>query len=277
MIDRTGELSIRITGFKGNLPLSPENYDIKELQTLLPYIEDILYPINKKDRPLITYHLNEGSIINQFKTGIQAIIAINAVFGHIIKERSIDFLDLKSATAIEFIQNLSYEKNYTFSLATSLKGSVQLDITPETKFIRSENIWVDAEFYFYGILTNAGGKNKANIHIESKEYGQLVVNTPKSFLENLEQNFLYKEFGVRAKGKQNLSTGEIDKRTLSFIELIDHSPVYDETYIKGLIKKAKQSWKGINTNEWLENLRGDFERFPRYIKALPEALEGNYI
>jgi len=258
MIERTGELSIRITGFKGNLSLSPENYDIKELQTLLPYIEDILYPINKKDRPLITYHLKEGSIINQFRTGIQAIIAINAVFGHIVEERSIDFLDLKSATAIEFIQKLSYEKNYTFSLATSLKGSVQLDITPETKFIRSENIWVDAEFYFYGILTNAGGKNKSNIHIESKEHGQLVVNTPKSFLENLEQNFLYKEFGVRAKGKQNLSTGEIDKRTLSFIELIDHSPVYDETYIKGLIKKAKQSWKGINTNEWLENLRGDY-------------------
>jgi hypothetical protein len=49
MIDKNGELIIRITGFKGNLALSPENYDIKELQTLLTYIEDILYPINKKE------------------------------------------------------------------------------------------------------------------------------------------------------------------------------------------------------------------------------------
>jgi hypothetical protein len=114
------------------------------------------------------------------------------------------------------------------------------------------------KFYFYGILTNAGGKNKANIHIESKEYGQLVVNTPISFLENVEQNFLYKEYGIRAIGKQNLSTGEIDKRSLSFVELIDHSPVYDETYMLGLIKKAKPHWKGVNTNEWLEDLRGDY-------------------
>lgn len=258
MIDKNGELIIRITGFKGNLALSPENYDIKELQTLLPYIEDILYPINKKDRPLITYNLKEGSVMNRFKTGIQAIIAINAVFAHVKEEKSIDFLDLKSADAIEYMQRLSYEKNYAFSLATSLKDSLPLEITPETKFIRSENIWVEAEFYFYGTLTNAGGKNKANIHIESKEYGQLVINTPKTFLENLEQNFLYKEYGIRAKGKQNLSTGEIDRRTLSFVELIDHSPTYDENYMMGLIKKGKANWKGIKANEWLENLRGEY-------------------
>jgi len=57
----------------------------------------------------------------------------------------------------------------------------------------------DGEFYFYGKGTNAGGKDKANIHIYTEGMGTIRVQTPISFLEKYEDNILCKTLGVRAK------------------------------------------------------------------------------
>ena len=78
-------------------------------------------------------------------------------------------------------------------------------------------------------------------------------------MKEREENLLYKEFGVRATGKQNIETGEIDTKTLSLVELIDYNPKFDNAYLNSLIKKAKKSWKDINPDEWLLNLRGGYE------------------
>ena len=258
MIDKIGELEIHISGLKGNVTLSPANYDIKEIQLVLSKVDDLLYPLHKKDRPLITYNLQEGSVKNIFKTGIQAIISFNAIMGQIITENSIDFLDIKTAEAIESMQNLSYEKNYTFEITTSVDESEKLLINPSTHYIRSTNLLVDTEMYFYGSITDAGGKKNPNIHLETKDFGMIVIDTPKNFLENKEDNLLYKNFGIRAIGKMNVNTGEIDKHSFKFIELIDYESGYDESYLSKLILKAKNNWLGVDPDKWLQELRGNY-------------------
>lgn len=258
-MDKMGILEIRVIGNKGSLKLSPEIYDIKEIASMLQNIEDLLYPTNKKDRPIITYNLEEGSVKNIFKTSLQVIIGFSAVIGQIEKVNSIDFLDLKTAQAIENIQHLSYQKNYEFEITTSVSEEISLKINPDTNYFRTENIWVDAELYFYGTLTNAGGKNKANIHLDTEEYGSLAIETPKAYLQNQVDNMLYKRFGVRATGKQNVETGEMDKSRLKLVQLIDFSAKYDDSYLNALISKAKSNWKGINANDWLNNLRGGYD------------------
>ena len=70
---------------------------------------------------------------------------------------------------------------------------------------------------------------------------------------------LYKKFGVRTNGKQNIQTGEIDTKSLQLLELIDYNPKFDDDYLNALISKAKKNWKGINPDEWLFNLRGGYE------------------
>lgn len=258
-MEKIGDIEIRIIGKSGNNELKPDNYDIKHIASLLQNVEELLYPNNKKDRPLISYDIKEGSVRHIFKTTMQTIIGFSAILAQVQANNTIDFLDIKTARAFENIQNLSLQKNYSFQIKTSLKDNYELDITPQTKFFRTENFWVDAEFYFYGILTNAGGKSKANIHIDTSEYGSITIDTGKDFLEEQEHNLLYKKFGVRANGKQNIETGEIDTKTLKLIELIDYNPNYDSEYLNQLISKAKKSWKGINANEWLNNLRGGYE------------------
>lgn len=258
-MEKVGNIEITVVGKFGNNELKPDNYDIKHITSLLQNVEDLLYPNNKKERPLISYDIKEGSVRHVFKTTMQTIIGFSAVLSQVDANNSIDFLDIKTARAFENIQTLSIQKNYSFEIKTSLKESPELNITPQSKFYRTQNIWVDAELYFYGILTNAGGKNKANIHLDTSDYGSIIVDTEKNFLEEQEQNLLYKKFGVRAKGKQNIETGEIDTKSLKLIQLIDYDPKFDNDYLNKLISKAKKNWKGINPDDWLLNLRGGYE------------------
>lgn len=258
-MDKFGNIEIRVLGNKGNLKLSPDNYDVKEIIAMLQNIEDLLYPTHKKDRPIITYDIQEGSVKHIFKTSIQAIIGFSAVLTQIQKNDSVDFLELKTAQAIENIQNFSYQKNYDFEIKTSVDDDLIFKINPQSRYIRTENIWVDAELYFYGTLTNAGGKSKANIHLDTEEFGSLTIDTDKNYLKEQEENLLYKKFGIRAIGKQNIETGEIDKRSLKLLQLIDFNPKYDDDYLNALIHKAKNNWKGIDADEWLNDLRGGYD------------------
>ncbi len=258
-VKKIGNIEIRVTGNSGNQKLTPENYDIKYIISLLKDVEDWLYPNNKKDRPVIAYNIQEGSVKHIFTTTMQAIIGFSAILSQIKANNTIDFLDIKTARAFENIQNLSIQKNYFFQIKTSLSDDYELDITPQTKFFRTENLWVDAEFYFYGTLVNAGGKNKANIHLDTADFGIITIDTRKDFLEEQEQNLLYKKYGVRVSGKQNIETGEVDTKSLKLIELINYEQKFNDEYLTRLIKKAKKNWKGINPDEWLKNLRGGYE------------------
>lgn len=258
-MEKLGAIEIRVVGNTGNLELKPDNYDIKHIATLLQNVEDLLYPNNKKDRPLITYDIKEGSVRHVFKTSIQSIIGFSAILGQINENHSIDFLDYKTARAIEYIQKLSIEKDYEFHIKTSLSDETELLINTNTNYLRSDNLWVEAEFYFYGILKDAGGKGKVNIHVDTNDYGYLAIETGQDFLKGQEENLLYKKFGVRASGKQNSETGEIDTKTLKLIELINYEPNYDQNYLNSLIAKAKKKWQDVDVNDWLNDIRGGYE------------------
>ena len=72
-MEKIGFIEIRITGSKGNLDLSPDNYDIREIISILENAENLLYPGDKRDRPNISYKIEEGSVKHILKTSIQYI------------------------------------------------------------------------------------------------------------------------------------------------------------------------------------------------------------
>ncbi len=258
-MEKTGFIEIKISGSKGNLELSPDNYDIREIISILENAENLLFPNEKRERPTISYKIEQGSVRHIFKTSIQYIIGFNAIIGQVELTQNIDFLDLPTAKAIENIQGIAAKKDYTFTISTSVENSNEIKIDKTTNFYRTENVWADAEFYLYGKVINAGGKEKANIHIYTEELGTVRIKTPISFLEQYEENLLYKSFGIRAIGKQHSETGEIDKSSLEFKDLIDYEQSYDEKYLQSLRDKAKKSWLGnIDADKWLREIRGGY-------------------
>lgn len=259
-MEKIGFIEIRISGSKGNLELSPDNYDIREIISMLENAENLLFPGDKKDRPTISYKMEEGSVKHVLKTSIQYIIGFNAIIGQVHQVQNIDFLDLGTAKAFENIQDVATKRNYVFTIKTSLDNTNEVKVDNTTRYYRTEAIWADAEFYFYGKVTNAGGKDKANIHVYTEELGNLRIQTPISFLEQYQENLLYKTFGIRAIGKQHSETGEIDTSTLKFVELVDYQPKYDEQYLKSLRDKAKKSWLGsVHPDNWLKDIRGGYD------------------
>lgn len=147
-MEKTGNIEIRVVGKFGKNELRPENYDIKQIAAILQNVEDLLYPDHKKDRPLISYDLKEGSVKHIFKTTIQTVIGFSAVLSQIQSNASIDFLELKTAHAIENIQKLSQQKDYEFEIKTSLENAGKLTITPSTKFLELKTIGLKRNFIF---------------------------------------------------------------------------------------------------------------------------------
>jgi hypothetical protein len=80
-VDKIGDIEIRVAGKSGNLDLKPENYVIQE-----------------------------GAVRHVFKSPIHHIIGFSAIL--VQESKSIDFLDLKTTTAFESIQNLAQQNEF---------------------------------------------------------------------------------------------------------------------------------------------------------------------
>ena len=258
-MDEKGTIEIRVSGSKGNFQLSPDNYDIREIAAMFEVLENLVFPNAKKNRPEITYTIAEGSVRHIFKTSFQTVITFTAILASLSDPRTIDKLDLPTARAIERLQAEARTRNYSYSFSTSQYEGELLKITPETDFKRSDEMWVEAEVYLYGTLTDAGGKEKSNIHLDTKEYGLVKIDADKDYLKNQPENLLYKEFGVRASARQSALTGEIDLGSLKLKDIRGYRPVFDKDYLSGLIAKASNSWKGVDVDQFMSEIR-DYEQ-----------------
>ncbi|OGU11078.1 MAG: hypothetical protein A2X61_00100 [Ignavibacteria bacterium GWB2_35_12] len=257
-MEKQGYIELIITGKKGILDVKSENYDIREIISDIQQVENLLFPGDKINRPLISYKLENGSVKHTFITSLQYIIGFTAILNQVVDIKSIDFLDYNTAKAIETFQETAIKKDLSYFIRTSQPNSNQMIIDKTTLFYRTEIVWADSEFYFYGKITNAGGKDKANVHLVVNELGTVIIQTPSRILEEMENNILYRYYGIRAIGKQNSETGEIDKSSLKFLDLIDYNTKYDEDYLKRLRKKAMGWLQNIKSEEWLNEIRGRF-------------------
>lgn len=250
-----GEIEIHIDGRVGAQKLTPAHVDIDEIQAILGEAADLLFPTERRSqRPVISYEIGEGSVRHRFRTLMQTVIGFGAVIAQVEAEGHINFLHERTASAVESLQRLAREKDYVVTLRAN-RQSLRIDRT--THYARDEHVWVEAEFYLYGELTNAGGKNNPNIHLDTKEHGTLRIAVDKDYLKQGEKNLLYRKFGVRVAGRQNLKTFEMDSNSLRFIELLEQDGLYSQSYLDGLLKRAAPAWAGVaSADTWLNELRG---------------------
>lgn len=64
----------------------------------------MLFPDERKDRPLISYKMEEGSVKNSFKTTLQTVIGFSSIIREVVATQNIDFLELNTAKAFESLQ-----------------------------------------------------------------------------------------------------------------------------------------------------------------------------
>lgn len=256
-MDNSGRVEIRVTGKVGNAPLSPENFDIREIRGLFDVVESLLYPNQKTPRAPISFSMEEGSVRNIFKTTIQSAATFLAIISLAQEKNTLDVLELNTARALQEVQKSAVRTGFTYEFGKPDTEIPVLTITNKTSFYINENLWADAEFYFYGMLINAGGKDKTNVHLLTKDNGVIIFSTEREFLQAQKENLLYKRFMVRAKGKQNISSGTIDMSSLHLLDLTPYDPSYNEQYLANLIKRASSKWYDIeDADQWISKIRG---------------------
>jgi hypothetical protein len=167
----------------------------------------------------------------------------------------LDSLEPKTALAFENFQKFAVQNNLSLGIHSSENENSVINITPQTEFHRTESLWVDAEVYYYGTLIDAGGKNKSNIHLDTKD-GSVKIDADKEYLANFPGNPLYRKYGVVAIAKQNIITGAIDSSSLKLKELIEFEPKFDMDYLKEKIAASTPIWSGVDVEEYLQEIRG---------------------
>lgn len=254
MMQNKGQVTIHIEGKYGAEALTPENYDITLMQSVLEYAIALLDLDKRKETPITTFRVESGSVNNVFTTSKQKAVEFASVLALVASTASIDQLDAKTAVAFEGMQKFAIQNNFNIDVSTSESTEHVVRITPQTYYKRTENVWADAEVYYYGTIVDAGGKNKSNIHLDTKD-GLIMIDADKEILTSIEGNPLYRKFGVRATAKQNIISGDIDRSSLKLIEMIEFEPKFDLAYLEKKIEASTPVWSGIDADEFLHEIR----------------------
>ena len=254
-MDKIGFIGIQVEGSVGNKKLSPSEIDISEIREVLLEFENFLFEGEKNDRPLVSYKIVEGSVIHKFILPVTFVIIFNSLTNTIKDEDSINFLEPKQSKSIEYFQNKAIEKDWRFSFPTSLDSHNNLVIDKKTKYFRNSPKWVDTELYLYGDIFDVGGLNKPNIHISTKEYGSLIIETTKNKLSAEGTNLLYKTFGIRVMAKQNIEDGTL--KELKLIDIVDYNTNFDKESFDLKVSRATKNLSKIkNPDKWIREMRG---------------------
>jgi hypothetical protein len=70
----------------------------------------LLYPGEKRDRPIISYKIEEGSVKHILKTSIQYIMGFKSVIGQVNHIQNIDFLDYQLQELLKTFKILQPKK-----------------------------------------------------------------------------------------------------------------------------------------------------------------------
>jgi hypothetical protein len=254
-MEEKGYIEIKFEGRVGNTKLTPMEVDINEIKEIIVDIENFLFPSRseKSERPHIAYLIEEGSAKHKFFLTLTSVILFNGLISEIENRKSIGFLEYRRAEIIDKFQRKARERGLEITFSNSLPYKNELKITKSTNYYKPQTDWIETEFYLYGEIYQEGGITP-NLHIITKEHGKLTVfATKEQLLEG--ENKLYRSYGLRAIGKQNLTDGKLVD--LKLIDFLEYNPIFDKMELDILIAKATPNLSSIaNVDTWLAEIRG---------------------
>lgn len=253
-MEERGNIEVIVTNRDNSL--APEDIDINEIREYISDVETFLYPTRKEkiNRPQISYDIQPGSVKHNFILPISAVILFNGLINEVKNRNNLDFLDYKRQEVLDRFQKKAYRNGITIELKNSISPDHRLVINESTQFEMITPKYFEGEFYLYGEIYQEGGKNP-NVHISTKEFGNLTVAASKQQIMQGEKK-TYKPYGMKVRGKKNLEDDKLSD--LELIEFIQYKPVYDQNLLDKVIAKASTNLKKIhNVDAWIDDLKAD--------------------
>jgi hypothetical protein len=239
-------------------PMHPGSLDVRDLAEILEAAHALIYPERTSRKETVSLDIKIGSTLLQLNTSDQkAILNCQDTLNSVNTSRNLDIVHPRFATALRRLQSKSAELHQRFRFVTSQghpdKGFY---LDEHTLLSQSEETWFKTRLYLYGVITSAGGINDPNIHLKTKQFGNIIIRTPHAILAALEQNPVYREVGMYVKAVQCLETGEIRDRHATFIEFLDYDPGISDENIARYLDEDPIVWKDVEDPvAWVRALR----------------------
>lgn len=253
-MEEQGYIEILVTNKENTL--TPKDIDINEVKDFISDVESFLYPNRKEkqNRPHISYDIEEGSAKHRFFLPITAVILFNGLTTEIKNRNNLDFLDYKRQSIIDKFQKKAHKENYIIKFNNSISKEPSLIIDYTTNYEMIAPNFYESEFYLYGEIYQEGGKNP-NLHITTKEYGNLTVSATKEQIMD-EEKKTYKPYGIKVRGKKSFEDDTLTD--LQLVEFIQYKPVFNKTLLEKMIAKASSNLSKItNVDAWLEDIKAE--------------------
>jgi len=253
-VEEQGYIEIRVTNRENSL--SPKDVDINEIKDFISDVESFLYPnrTEKRNRPHISYDIEEGSAKHKFFLPITAVILFNGLTTEIQNRSNLDFLDYKRQSIIDKFQKRASKQGYKLEFNSSMSDNSTLIIDESTNFVMIAPTYFESEFYLYGEIYQEGGKNP-NLHISTSKYGNITVSATKEQIMNGEKK-TYKPYGIKVKGKKNLDDQSLSDLVL--LEFIQYKPVFNKSLLDKVIDRASENLSKIsNVDAWLNDIKAE--------------------
>ena len=131
MMQNKGQVTIHIEGKYGAEKLTPEDYDITLMQSVLEYVIALLDLDKRKETPTTTFHIENGSVNNVFTTSKQKAVEFASVLALITSTASIKLQSLlrecrglpyKTTSILMFLLRSPKSMSYVLHLKPTLKG-----------------------------------------------------------------------------------------------------------------------------------------------------------
>ena len=210
------DFEVKISGTREGKPLTPAALDVDEWIGAMQSARDILYP-EGKHTARISVRMEEGSARLILTAEAKDIIPTQALLAELDKSHKLNLLQQKQIDAIHFFQQLANNYQWSFLLGAKkqIEKGLHIDRSTEGQWQTDDPVWVDAELYLTGRITNIGGKTTSNIHLDTDEFnlGSVIINASRKQLAEDEKNRLYKKQQVHVRIKQNAETGAYDTKT----------------------------------------------------------------
>ncbi|MDP5169578.1 MAG: hypothetical protein NWR72_04985 [Bacteroidia bacterium] len=255
---QTGTFVIHIEGQRSGKPLGMDSLDVKDWIDSLQYGTDLLFPEGGKNRPQVSPQVEEGSIKFLFVTAIAAVIQVHALLSKINQTKELGILPQKQIKAIRYFANLARKESLQITLGdtTSLHQGLFLD--KNTEFQPDNSAWIQVEPIVWGKVINIGGKTNPNIHLETKEFGTLIIQSSEEELADQKKNRLYHPQQLQIQISQHAHTGEYDSSSARLIKFIDYDEAEsNDQYLDRLIEAGSSAWADVQDPDlWLLQQRG---------------------
>lgn len=251
-------LTFRIVGknSKGQ-DLSPAILDIGEVKKYISDLEKFIKAGDTSKATPITLEYTSGSVVFTVQSTDSSILEqVEKELQEFQLSGDITRLNPKRAQIIHLWQNQSTKNGIDFIISSAIANRDYITISKDTSWVLPTDQWKDEELYVYGQINDMGGKEQPNIHLDTKEYGLLMINCTKENLKIEKRNRLYSYTGIEIVAKRNNYTGELKEPR--FIKFVEYSNKFDATALNNFIKEGTIAWKDVDSVDWVRKLRNGY-------------------